>query len=161
MKNRWASAALTFAAAILAGPLLESGAVAAENAYSASRITVESGKTFEEVSKALTSLVAKNGMMVMADVDQGNMLSMTGFKLKAHLFLVGNPTVGKQLFEQSHGVGLYVPIRVFIYTDGRDKTFVAYDKPSALLGQFHDPKIAAVAQMLDQKIGALASMAAQ
>ena len=40
-------------------------------------------------------LVAKNGMMVMA-----------GMSLKATLFLVGNPTVGKQIFEQDHAAGL-------------------------------------------------------
>ena len=25
--------------------------------------------------------------------------------------------MGKQLFEQDHGVGLYVPLRVFVYAD--------------------------------------------
>ncbi len=161
MKSRTTLAALALGATIVAGPLLAPGAFAAENPFQGSRITVESGKSFEDVTEALTGLVAKNGMMVMADVDQGNMLSMTGFKLKAHLFLVGNPTVGKQLFEQSHAVGLYVPLRVFVYADAGGKTYVEYDRPSALLGQFQDEKIGMVAQMLDQKIEALATMASQ
>src|SRR5260370_23965553 len=79
------------------------------------RVTIASDKSFEDVSSAVKSLVAKNGMMVMAEVNQGKMLSMTGLSLKATLFVVGNPTVGKQLFEQDHGVGLYVPLRVFVY----------------------------------------------
>jgi uncharacterized protein (DUF302 family) len=161
MKTRLTSAALTLIATMAAGPILSHGALAADTAYQGSRVTVPSTKSFDDVTKALTGLVAKNGMMVMADVDQGNMLSMTGFKLKAHLFLVGNPTVGKQLFEESHAVGLYVPLRVFVYTDPSDKTFIEYDKPSALLGQFQSEKIGMVAQMLDQKIEALATMAAQ
>ncbi len=125
------------------------------------RVTVASAKSFEQVSDALKSLVAKNGMMVMAQVDQGKMLSMTGLSLKATVFLVGNPTVGKQLFEQSRAVGLYIPLRVSVYTDSDGKTYVSYDKPSALLGQFQNDKIAMIAKMLDEKISGLATMAAQ
>jgi len=161
MKTRLTLAALTLGAAILAGAIPGNDALGAESPFHGSRVTVESGKSFEDVSKALTNLVAENGMMVMADVDQGNMLSMTGLKLKAHLFIVGSPTVGKQLFERNHAVGLYVPLRVFVYTDADNKTFVEYDKPSSLLAQFQDEKITEVAQMLDQKMEALAGMAAQ
>jgi uncharacterized protein (DUF302 family) len=118
-------------------------------------------KSFEDVTKAVKSLVAKNGMMVMAEVDQGKMLSMTGLHLQAKLFLIGNPNVGKQLFEQDHAVGLYVPLRLFVYTDANGKTHVAYDKPSTLLGQFQNEKVGMVAGMLDQKIEGLAAMAAQ
>jgi len=86
---------------------------------------------------------------------------MTGLTLKATVFLVGNPTVGKQLFEQSHAVGLYVPLRIAVYVDTDGKTYVQYDKPSTLLGKFKNDKIAMVAQVLDEKIGGLATMAAQ
>ena len=128
--------------------------------FNGDRVTVASDKSFEEVTSAVKSLVAKNGMMVMAEVNQGKMLSMTGLSLKATLFVVGNPTVGNQLFEQDHGVGLYVPLRVFVYADASGKTFVSYDRPSALLGQFQNEKIGMVAQMLDQKLEGLANMAA-
>jgi len=133
---------------------------ASNTSFSGDRVTVASDKSFEDVSSAIKSLVAKNGMMVMAEVNQGKMLSMTGLSLKATLFVVGNPTVGKQLFEQDHGVGLYVPLRVFVYADASGKTFVSYDRPSALLGQFQNEKIGMVAQMLDQKLDGLANMAA-
>jgi uncharacterized protein (DUF302 family) len=133
---------------------------AASNTFSGDRVTVASERSFEDVSSAIKSLVAKNGMMVMAEVDQGKMLSMTGLSLKATLFIVGNPNVGKQLFEQDHSVGLYVPLRVFVYADSAGKTFISYDRPSALLAQFQNEKIGMVAQMLDQKLDGLANMAA-
>lgn len=148
--------ALAVAAATIGAPQFAAAQSAADT-----RITVASGKTFEQVSSAITSLVAKNGMMVMAQVDQGKMLSMAGLTLKSTLFLVGNPTVGKDLFEQNHAVGLYVPLRIAVYADANGKTYVQYDKPSALLGQFKNEKIAMIAQMLDEKIGGLATMAAQ
>ena len=136
------------------------GFAASNTSFSGDRVTVSSGKSFEDVSSAVKSLVAKNGMMVMAEVDQGKMLSMTGLILKAKLFIVGNPAVGKELFEQDRGVGLYVPLRVFVYTDASGGTFVSYDRPSAILAQFGSGKIDMVAQMLDQKLDGLANMAA-
>ena len=124
-----------------------------------SRVTVESTKSYEQTIGQLKGAVGQGGMMVMAQVDQGNMLSMAGLKLKAQLFLVGNPTVGKQLFEQDHNVGLYVPLRVFV-TEGTDgKVYVSYDKPSSLLKQFNNQKIDMIASMLDQEIQGLAQMA--
>jgi len=124
-----------------------------------SRVTVESTKSYEQTIDQLKAAVGQGGMMVMAQVDQGNMLSMAGLKLKAQLFLVGNPTVGKQLFEQDHNVGLYVPLRVFVTEGGDGKVYVSYDKPSTLLKQFNNQKIDMIAGMLDQKIQGLAQMA--
>lgn len=124
-----------------------------------SRVTVESAHSYEQTVAALKEAVGQGGMMVMAQVDQGHMLSMTGLNLKAMLFLVGNPTVGKKLFDQNHGVGLYVPLRVFVYESKEGKTFVSYDKPSSLLQQFNDKQIDMVAGMLDQKIEGLVQMA--
>lgn len=134
---------------------------AADSTFTGTRVTVDSNKSFEEVVDALKSLVAKNGMMVMAEVNQGQMLSMAGLSLKATLFLVGNPTVGKQLFEQDQAVGLYVPLRVSVYVDAKGKTHIGYDRPSSLLGQFKNEQIAMVAKMLDEKLDGLVGMAAK
>lgn len=123
------------------------------------RITAESHRSFEQTVDQLKSAVGQGGMMVMASVDQGNMLSMTGLKLKATLFLVGNPTVGKQLFEQDHGVGLYVPLRVFVTEEKDGQVYLSYEKPSAQLQQFDNPEIDKIAAMLDQKLQNLAQMA--
>ena len=154
-RRRLFGAALALTLALVAAP------ARAADTTSDARVTVASAKSFEQVSDAVKSLVAKNGMMVMAQVDQGKMLSMTGLSLKATVFLIGNPTVGKQLFEQNRAVGLYVPLRIAVFTDSDGKTFVQYDKPSALFAQFKSEKIGMIAQMLDEKLNGLASMAAQ
>ncbi len=124
------------------------------------RVAVESTHSYEQTVDKLKTAVSQGGMMIMGQVDQGKMLSMAGLNLKAELFLVGNPTVGKKLFDADHGVGLYVPLRVFV-TEGTDgKVYVSYDKPSSLLKQFNNQQIDMVASMLDQKIQGLAQMAA-
>lgn len=146
---------------LLAGLISLSPAVAAEHAFSGERVTVESNKSFRDVTHAIERLVAKNGMMVMASVNQGKMLSMTGLKLNARLFVIGNPNVGKKLFSEDRGVGLYVPLRIFVYSAIDGKTLISYDKPSTLLGQFNNPKVGMVAQKLDRKLAGLANMAAK
>lgn len=133
----------------------------AGGSFSGHRVVVDSSKSYDDVVDAVKSLVAKNGMMVMAEVDQGQMLSMAGLSLKARVFLVGNPTIGKQLFELNHGVGLYIPLRLFVYADEQGKTHVAYDKPSSLFSQFKNDKIGMIAKMLDEKLDGLATMAAK
>lgn len=140
-------ALLTVAAALTVPASAETG-----------RVAVSSQHSFDQTVSALKSAVGQGGMMVMATVDQGNMLSMTGLRLKATLFLIGNPTVGKKLFEQNHAVGLYVPLRVFVYEDKDGKTYVSYDKPSELLAPLHNQEIDQTAQMLDQKLDSLVQM---
>jgi len=147
----------------LLGALSLSPAVAAgaTHSFNGARVVVASGKSFDDVAKSIEKLAARNGMMVMAQVNQGKMLSMTGLKLKARLFLIGNPNVGKKIFQENHGAGLYVPLRIFVYEGADGKTYIAYDKPSTLLGQFSSKKVAMVGKMLDGKIEGLANMAAK
>lgn len=123
-------------------------------------VTVASHASFQQTVSQLKSAVAHGGMMVMATVNQGRMLSMTGLRLQATLFLVGNPTVGKMIFGQDPAVGLYVPFRVYVYEkDGT--TYLTYDKPSALLRPFGNARIDKTAAMLDGKLRGLVAMAAK
>lgn len=124
-----------------------------------SHVTVASQKSFDQTINQVKSAVSQGGMMVMGEVNQGNMLAMTGLKLKATLFLVGNPTVGKKIFEQDPAAGLYVPIRVFVYEGKDGKTYVSYDKPSSLLAPLNNKDINMTASMLDQKLEGLTQMA--
>lgn len=125
----------------------------------AGRVTVESEHSYQQTVANLRKAVGQGGMMVMGQVNQGRVLSMTGLRLNASLFLVGNPTVGKKLFEQNHGVGLYLPLHVFVYQAKDGKTYVSYDKPSAELDQFHNTQIDMAANMLDRKVQQMAQMA--
>jgi uncharacterized protein (DUF302 family) len=135
------------------------GALVLPAAAQDSHVTVASQKSFDQTVSQLKSAVSQGGMMVMGEVNQGNMLSMTGLKLKATLFLVGNPTVGKKIFEQDPSAGLYVPLRVFVYEGKDGKAYLSYDKPSSLLATLNNPEINMVAGMLDQKLEGLSQMA--
>lgn len=125
------------------------------------RVSVPSNKSFEQTVDAFKMAVNKGGMMVMSTVDQGNMLKMTGLEMKGTLFLVGNPNVGKKVFEQNTAAGLYLPLRVYIYQGSDGKAYLSYDKPSVVLKSFNNSSIDETAGMLDQKLDMLTHMVAQ
>ena len=125
------------------------------------RVSVPSNKSFEQTVDAFKMAVSKGGMMVMSTVDQGNMLKMTGLEMKGTLFLVGNPNVGKQVFEHNPAAGLYLPLRVYIYQGSDGKAYLSYDKPSVVLKSFNNSSIDQTAGMLDQKLDMLTHIVAQ
>lgn len=122
-------------------------------------VKIQSQHSFDQTVSQVQSATSQNGLMVMGHLNQGQMLSMTGLQLKAESFLVGNPNVGKKLFTADHAVGLFVPVRIFVYEDSDGHTYVSYAKPSAALGQLNNSQVSMIAQMLDQKVQSIAQAA--
>lgn len=114
--------------------------------------------TVEQTVSALTKMVAGNGMMVMGELHQGKVLEMAGLKVKSESIFVGNPTVGKQLFEVEPGVGVVLPVRVNIFENADGKTVVAYIPPSRQLAGFANPMLDKMATMLDEKLASMVAM---
>lgn len=124
-------------------------------------VKVVSTGTFDHTVDKVKTLVAKNGMMVMGEINQGKMLSMTGLKLNAVSLLVGNPTVGNKVFSVDPAAGLAIPIRLYIFENTDNKVIISYYKPSGLLAQYNNPKINMVGKMLDEKLEKLTTMASK
>ncbi len=118
------------------------------------------GSVSQTVGK-LKKMIAHNGMMVMGQLNQGRVLSMTGIQVKSQTLFVGNPQIGKQLFSADPGVGLVVPIRINVYENAYGQTVVQYVPPSRDLNQFHDAQITMIGNMLDQKLKGITSMLGQ
>ncbi|NOZ12578.1 MAG: DUF302 domain-containing protein [Acidobacteria bacterium] len=145
-----------FVLALLIGGVLfqASPAYAQEN----SLVTVTAKAPFAETVEMFRRMVARNGMMVLSELNQGKILSMTGLKLNAVTLFVGNPAIGKKLFSADHGVGVAVPIRINLYEGVDGKTHINYVKPSAQLRSFKGEAIGKIAAMLDMKLAKLTSM---
>ncbi|MDE3056728.1 MAG: DUF302 domain-containing protein [Bacteroidota bacterium] len=124
-------------------------------------VTVQSKMPYEQTVDQLKQGVAKNGMMVMSEINQGKMLAMTGIKLNAVSLFVGNPTVGNKLFTANRAVGFVVPIRVNIYDDADGNTHISYIKPSSQLSALSNKQVDMIAKMLDQKLEMLTGMFAK
>lgn len=126
-------------------------------AQSLKPVTVQSSKNYEATLTAVKKAVSGGGMMVMSQLDQGKILSMTGLSVKSHTFIVGNPTVGNKAFSADPAVGLVIPVRLNVYEEN-GKTYVSYFKPSALFAGYKNKKVQMIGQMLDKKLGMLVKM---
>lgn len=111
---------------------------------------VEAKASVFQIGQAVAAMAGKTGLMIFDEIPQGPLLSLVGRKKKATLFLIGNPLIANEIFEQDPPVGLYVPLRLFVLSDYHDRTYIEYDKPSSLLAQFGDERILAGGKMLDQ-----------
>lgn len=153
--KRITSAAGVLALAGLLGVAPATSTQAAE-AGTISRTVVKG--TVEQTLNALSKMVADNGMMVMGELHQGKVLEMTGLKVQSESIFVGNPNVGKQLFEIEPGAGVALPVRVNIYRNAEGQTVVAYAPPSGQLSGFGNPMLDKAAAMLDGKLAGMVAM---
>ena len=117
---------------------------------------VEAKAPFEHVRDVLESMLGNSGFMLFFLADMGALMSLMGKQKNAKLYLIGNPLIANQMIEHDTAVGLYVPPRVLVYDDYEGKTYITYDKPSSLMGQFQNKFISQVAQVLDQKFAQVA-----
>ncbi len=122
-------------------------------------VKIESTHSFPATISALKTSVTSNKMMVMGQINQGRVLSMTGLHLQGESFLVGSPVMGKKAFGMDPAAGVVLPARVYVWEQG-GKTYIGYIKPSFVLNEV-SPGFAMMANMLDQKLAMVAEGAAK
>lgn len=149
--------------ALLLGVIMITGLLGISESLQAQSIkpvTIQSSKNFEETTNALKKAVSGGGMMVLSELDQGKILSMSGLKINAHSFFIGNPNVGKEAFSVNPSVGLVIPVRVNVYEEN-GKTYINYFKPSDQFASFNDDKVKMIGEMLDGKLDMMVKMVSQ
>lgn len=127
------------------------------NAQTIKPVTVKSSKNFDGTIDAIKKAVSGGGMMVLSELNQGKVLTMTGLHINAHSFFIGNPTVGKMAFSADPSVGLVIPVRVNVY-EQNGATYVNYFKPSELFSSFDNAKVKMLGEKLDGKLEMMMKM---
>ncbi|MFB5192252.1 DUF302 domain-containing protein [Alicyclobacillus fastidiosus] len=118
-----------------------------------------SSKSFDSTVSALKHSVSSNGMMILGNLNQVGALKTTGLQLKgAESFFVGNPVVGKNMFQMDPAVGTELPMRVYVWVDNNGKTHVGYYQPSALLGTINS-ELGVKGAMMDKKLSMIVKQA--
>jgi uncharacterized protein (DUF302 family) len=123
-------------------------------------VTVKSMKSYDQTVSGIKKGVADAGMMVLAEINHGKILSMTGLNINAESIFIGNPNVGKNAFSENMAVGLAIPLRVNVYEE-KGVTYINYFTPSSELGYFKGDKVKMIGQELDKKIAMLTGMFAK
>lgn len=149
----------TFGAVILAvifsSAFVQSGTLLAKDG---GPVTVKSKQSFVKTVSEIKKMVAGSGMMVLSELNQGKILSMTGLNIHAESLFIGNPQVGNKLFSAERGVGIAIPVRLNIYEGSDGSTYVSYVKPTEQLSSFGNEKVMKIAGMLDGKLEKLTGM---
>jgi uncharacterized protein (DUF302 family) len=122
---------------------------------------LNAGADPDDVRAKIKAMEGASGFMLFRTSDHGALLRLAGQKKKALQYLVGNPLFAVQMTQHDVRASLYAPLRVLIYENERGQTCVEYDKPSSLFGQFGNPKVTEVAQMLDRKLEQLVAKATE
>jgi uncharacterized protein (DUF302 family) len=107
----------------------------------------------------IKSMVGPSGFILFRKSNHGLYLGIKGQRRKAMQYLIGNPLFAVEMTEHAIGAALYAPLRILLYEIAGGKTFIEYDLPSTLFGQFDDDQVDRVAKSLDQKLGALIAVA--
>jgi len=105
-----------------------------------------------DVEAMMKSRAGDLGILVMARLDQGPVVSLLGPRVKLSVYLVGSPLLGARLFARHPSAGLYAPAHVTLYEDPGGVAHFAYDRPSTLLARFADPEVAAAGRAFDEKL---------
>jgi uncharacterized protein (DUF302 family) len=120
---------------------------------------LRSGADPGAVRARLEGMAGPSGFMVFRTSDHGALLRLAGQTRKAVQYLLGNPLFAVRMTKHDIRAGLYAPLRVLVYEDEGGKTFVEYDRPSSLFGQFGNASVTEVATMLDRKLEQLVAEA--
>lgn len=123
-------------------------------------VTVKSTKSYSTTVDGIKKGVSDAGMMVLAEINHGKILSMTGLSLNGEALFIGNPNVGKDAFTDNKAVGLAIPIRVNVYEEN-GTTYINYFTPSSELGNFKGAKVKMIGQEMDKKLAMLTGMFAK
>lgn len=121
-------------------------------------VSVRSSHGYAQTVRTLQSDIKSNGLMILGQVNQGRIMSMTGMSLQARSFFVGNPRVGKMMFMKTPAAAAVVPSRITVWAR-HGSVYISYFKPSALMGAI-EHGLTKPGHMLDMKFGKIVHEAA-
>jgi uncharacterized protein (DUF302 family) len=122
---------------------------------------VESAGSWEEFEERIQQSVGSSGFMIFAKVDHGAWMSLVPHDMKGKMYVIGNPLIARRMLEHLPEIGLYVPVRIYVYENAQGTTRVDYDRVSPIFERFGNEQVNEVARMLDRKLEELATTAAR
>lgn len=126
-------------------------------AHSVKPVTVQSSNDFDGTIATIKKAVSGSGMMVLSEINQGKILSMTGLQVNTHSFFIGNPNVGKQALSAGPSVDLVISLGVNVY-EGNGRVHANHFKPSDLFSSFKAKKVKMMSEKLDGKLSNVMKM---
>lgn len=143
------------AAAMLA--CLTAGAAQAKND---DIVKVQAKGDVSSTMDALVAAVEGAGATVFARVDHSGGAQSVEMELTpSELLIFGNPKLGTPAMQDNPLAGLYLPLRVLVYSDGAGQVWLAYEDPREMLDDLGG--ISSDAKYIEMMTGALTKLTAK
>ncbi|HEY4387366.1 MAG TPA: DUF302 domain-containing protein [Ktedonobacteraceae bacterium] len=111
--------------------------------------------SWEQFEAEAARNLGPHDFLLFNTVEHTPLLTLAGKTSRAIQYLVGNPLLAMRMSRFLPEIALYAPLRLVVYENEADNTFVAYDNFVSLLAQYHHEEITRVAQIVEQKLEAL------
>jgi len=116
----------------------------------------------ESARETLASQEGTSGFVLFQRLDHGMLLTVLGGPpTRATTYVFGNALIAVEMTKHAPRVGLYVPLRMFVYELAPGRVAVTYDVPSNALAQYGSAEVDSVARGLDAKVERLVAEAAR
>jgi uncharacterized protein (DUF302 family) len=113
------------------------------------------GNDPELAQSEIRKMQGSQDLMIFTINDHGKVLSFFGITKKAIQYQIGNPLIAGSMTSKDILAATYAPLRILVYEAEDGQTYVDYEKPSEIFGQFANEDIKKVGQALDRKFKAL------
>lgn len=106
----------------------------------------------EWVKAEITKMEGEQNLMIFSINDHGKVLALFSEHKKVIQYNIGNPLIAASMTSHDIRAANYAPLRVLVYEDIDGATYVDYELPSVIFGQFSAACIKKVGSTLDRKL---------
>jgi uncharacterized protein (DUF302 family) len=100
-------------------------------------VTVGSSFPHEETVQRLEAAVRQAGTTLFANIDHSAGAAEVGLVLRpTQVLIFGNPRAGTALMQDNQKIGIDLPLRVLVWQDDDDRTWVSYIEPAELAREY-------------------------
>lgn len=103
------------------------------------------------VAAALATMGGYEDLILFDIYEHGKLLNIAEAPRKAKQYVIGNPGIASTMTRLDIRAALYAPLHVLVYEQPDKVSFVEYDLPSSLFGQFGNAEVTRVGESLDTK----------
>ncbi|BCS91239.1 MAG: hypothetical protein ARM1_0696 [Candidatus Micrarchaeota archaeon] len=116
----------------------------------------ESKYNFNETLKALEESIKKNNLVIINTINAQERLAKAGFSIKGNfIFEIFRPDYAYKIFSQNLKAGIEPPLRIYVFEDSDNKTYIEYYKPSEVFNKYNIKDIDDLDKIFDSIVAPL------
>jgi uncharacterized protein (DUF302 family) len=96
-------------------------------------VTIPTHRSVDATVERLEQILQAKGIKLFALVDHSGEAEKAGMRMRpTKLLIFGNPKAGTPLMIASPSIAIDLPLKLLVWEDGEDKTWISYNDPAYL-----------------------------